>query len=133
MKISLKNKLIISFLTVIIFCGLIVTVIAVQLIDRGVIQQAQDKVKHDLNSARLIYEQEIKLTEGIIRFTALRFFIKDAISNNDIELLKSELEAIRKAESLDFLTLTDSKGNVILRTRNPSVSGDSQAENLIVS
>ncbi len=133
MKISLKNKLIISFLTVIVFCGLIVTIIAVQLINRGIIQQAQDKVKHDLNSARLIYEQEIKLTEGVVRFTALRFFIKDAISNNNIELLKSELEAIRKTESLDFLTLTDSKGNVILRTRNPSVSGDSQAENIIVS
>ena len=133
MKISLKNKLIISFLTVITICGLVVTLIAVQLINRDVIQQAQDKVKHDLNSARLIYEREIELTEYIVRFTALRFFITNAISNNDIELLKSELEKIRKAESLDFLTLTDNEGHVIIRTRNPSVSGDNQAEDLIVS
>ncbi|MBN2591572.1 MAG: cache domain-containing protein [Sedimentisphaerales bacterium] len=133
MKMSLKNKLIISFLTVIIICGLVVTIIAVRLIEKGVIQQAQDKVKHDLNSARLIYEREITLTEDIVRFTALRFFIKDAISNNDIELLKSELEAIRKAESLDILTLTDNEGRVVIRTRNPSVSGDSQADDIIVS
>ena len=133
MKISLKNKLIISFLTVIVICGLVVTVISVQLINRGVIQQAQDKVKHDLNSARLIYEREIESTENIVRFTALRFFIKDAISNNDIELLKSELETIRKDASLDFLTLTDNEGKVILRTRNPLISGDSQAQDIIVS
>ena len=62
MKISLKNKLIISFLAVIIICGLVVTLFAVRLIDSGVIQQAQDKVKHDLNSARLIYELEIQRT-----------------------------------------------------------------------
>ncbi len=133
MKMSLKNKLISSFLTVIILCGLLVTLMAVELINRGVIQQAQDKVKHDLNSARLIYQREIEHIEDIIRFTTLRFFIKDAISNNDIDLLKSELESIRTTESLDFLTLTDNEGRVIVRTRNPAVSGDSQAEDIVIA
>jgi two-component system NtrC family sensor kinase len=43
------------------------------------------------------------------------------------------LEEIRKAESFDILTLTDNSGRVLVRTRNPSVSGDSQADDDLVS
>jgi len=133
MKISLRTKLIISFLAVIIICGLVATLVGVRLIGTGIISQAQDKVKNDLNSAREIYREEAENLRDIVRFTALRFFIKDAISGNDIETLKKELQAIRKAESLDVLTLTDKSGRVIIRSRNPSVYGDNQAGDELVS
>ncbi|UCF16665.1 MAG: hypothetical protein JSW59_04215 [Phycisphaerales bacterium] len=55
-----------------------------------------------------------------MRFTALRFFIKEAILSSDIEALQKQLEVIRKAESLDILTLTDENGKVIARTRKTS-------------
>lgn len=60
MKISLKTKLIISFLAVIIICGLVSTLVGRQLIVNGIIRQAQDKVKIDLNSAREIYREKMK-------------------------------------------------------------------------
>ncbi|GAF94483.1 unnamed protein product, partial [marine sediment metagenome] len=47
--------------------------------------------------------------------------------------LKRQLKEIRKAESLDILTLTDENGQVIARSRNPSVYGDSQAHDELVS
>lgn len=53
--------------------------------------------------------------------------------NNDNERLKKGLEEIRKAESLDILTLNNQNGQVIVRSRNPSVSGDSQAQDKLVS
>ncbi|HLB73938.1 MAG TPA: cache domain-containing protein, partial [Sedimentisphaerales bacterium] len=61
-----------------------------------------------------------------------RFFIKEAITDNDRETLNKELGRIRKQESLDVLTLTDSSGNVIIRSRNPSQTGDSQADDKLV-
>ncbi|MFX0208998.1 MAG: cache domain-containing protein, partial [Candidatus Hodarchaeota archaeon] len=70
--------------------------------------------------------------KDIVRFTALRFFIKDAISDNDIETLRRGLEEIREAESLDILTLTDERGNVFVRSRNPSVNSDSQIHDELV-
>jgi two-component system NtrC family sensor kinase len=127
MKTSLRTKLAISFLTVIIICGLVATLVSLRLIGTGIINQAQDKVKNDLNSARMIYQDETENIKDVVRFTALRFFIKDAISDNDIETLKNELEKIRKAESLDILTLTNESGQVTVRSRNPSLYGDSQA------
>jgi len=134
MKISLKAKLIISFLAVIVIGGLVTTLVGTRLIGTGIIRQAQDKVRNDLNAAREIYRQESEKLKDTVRFTALRrFFIGQALLSNDIETLTEELEKIRKAESLDILTLTDQTGRVIVRFRNPSISGDSQAADDLVS
>jgi two-component system NtrC family sensor kinase len=132
MKASLKTKLVTSFLAVILICGLVATVVGTRFIGTGIIRQAQDKVRNDLNSAREIYRHESEDLEDKVRLTALRFFIKDALLKNDVKTLTEELESIRKAESFDILTLTDNKGRVLVRSRNPSVYGDSQAGDEIV-
>jgi len=133
MKVLLKTKMIISSLTVIIICGLVATLVAIRLIGTGIINQAQDKVRTDLNSAREIYREESENLKDVVRFTALRFFIKEAIRDNNLELLQKELEEIRNSESLDILVLTDKNGRVIVRTRNPSITGDSQTQDDLVS
>ena len=133
MKILLKTKLVTSFLAVILICGLVATFVGTRLIGTGIIRQAQDKVRIDLNSAREIYRQEGEYLKDEVRLTALRFFIKDALLKNDMTELTEELGKIREAESFDILTLTDSSGRVLVRTRNPSVSGDSQADDELVS
>ena len=129
---SLRSKLVVSFLTVIMICGLVATVVGMQLIGTGIINQAQDKVRHDLSSGWEVYREETEKIRDMIRFTALRFFIKNAISDNDIDTIRKELEQIRETESLDILTLTDENGRVIVRSRNPSVSGDSQIHDELV-
>jgi two-component system NtrC family sensor kinase len=133
MKISLRAKLVISFLAVIMICGLVATLVAIRLIGTAIISQAQDRVRTDLNSARHIYRDEIREVEALLDLSAQRFFIKDALLENDVDRLKRELEAIRKRESLDILTLTDANGQVIARARNPSISGDNQAHDELVS
>jgi len=133
MKTLLKTKLVTSFLAVILICGLVSTFVGTRLIGTGIIRQAQDKVKHDLNFGREVYREEMENLRDVVRFTALRFFIKDAISNNDIETLREELQEIRKKESLDILTLTDEFGKVIVRAPNPSFSGDNQAHDEFVA
>ncbi len=132
MKTSLKTKLVTSFLAVILICGLVATLVGTRLIGTGIILQAQDKVEHDLNSGREVYREEMENLKDVVRFTALRFFIKDAISDNDIETLRKELQEIRQKESLDILTLTDEFGRVIVRARNPPVSGDNQTHDELV-
>lgn len=130
---ALRLKLVTSSLAVIIICGLVATLIGMQLIGTGVIGQAQDKVRNDLNSAREIYREEIEKVKNVIRFTALRFFIRDAILDNDIETLIEQLGQVREREGLDILTLTDESGQVIARSQNPTVYGDNRAEDELVS
>lgn len=133
MKISLRTKLIVSFLAVIVICGLVATLVGLRLIGTGIIEQAQDKVKNDLNSAREIYREQTDDLKDVVRFTASRFFMKDAILESDIARLEGELASIRQAESLDVLTLADKEGRVVVRARNPSAVGDGQSGDELVS
>ncbi|MFC1763581.1 cache domain-containing protein, partial [Planctomycetota bacterium] len=132
MKISLKAKLTMSFLAVILLCGIVTMVAAVRLISNDIIRQAQEKVKNDLNTAWSIYSEETENIRDVIRFTAGRFFLKDGIVTQNKEALGQELDRIRRAESIDVLTLTDAKGIVILRSRNLSVYNDDQAQDAFV-
>jgi len=126
MNLSLRNKLFISFLTVIIITGSFSTIVGIKLIGES-ITIIQNKVRLDLNSAREIYRETVEDIRNAIRFTSIRFFIKDAFLIGDIDRLTVNLEEIRKNESLDFLTLTDPEGKVLTRARNPEERGDSKA------
>ena len=129
---KLRMRIVVPFDIVIVTFSLLVAAFGYHVIKKDIIERAQTKVKNDLNSAREIYLQEINRVQNAVRFTALRFFLKDAISENDQETLSKELDRIRRAESLDVLTLTDSSGKVVIRSRNPSVVGDNQEEDKLV-
>jgi len=132
MNFSFRTKLTISFSIVVFFTGLIATLAGINLIGNRVIKQAQEEVDADLKSAREVYLSEMKCIEMVTNFTAKRFFLRDAVLNSDSDALKSEFDKIRKEECPDLLTLTDNKGRVIFRTRNPAIFGDSLAEDEIV-
>jgi len=127
MKVSLRTKLTVSFLIVVVISGFITTFVGIYLIENTIVRQAQDKVRVDLNSAREIYEQKIRDVKEVIRFTAARFLLFEALRQGNIQSIYRQLEKIRKQESLDVLTVTDINGRVILRTHNPKISGDDQS------
>jgi len=129
MKLSLRTRLLGSFLIVIVTCGAVTTVVGVRMIGDGIIKQAQDKVRLDLNSARLAYQWAIGDVREAVSHTAVRFFIREGLSGGNVDGLGSELDKIRLRDALDILTLTDARGMVLLRAHNPAVKGDSQANN----
>ena len=129
---KLRTRILISFDIVIVAFSVSVALLGYYVIEKNILERAQIKVRNDLNSAREIYAQEVGRVRDVVRLTAQRFFIKEAITDNDRETLNKELGRIRKQESLDVLTLTDSSGNVIIRSRNPSQTGDSQADDKLV-
>lgn len=121
-----------SFLLVIFTCGLTATFVGVRLIGRRMVGQVQDKVRLDLNSARVIYQEAVGDVRDAVRHAATRFFLRDALAEPDLNDIASHLEEIRRSEALDILTLADEEGAVLLRTRNPAIKGDSQATNPLV-
>ncbi|MDT8301180.1 MAG: cache domain-containing protein [Sedimentisphaerales bacterium] len=130
---KLSSRIVGSFDIIIVTFSLLVVVLGYYVIKKDIIKRAQTKVNNDLNSAREIYAQELENVKDIIRFTASRFFINNAISTQDNETLDKELEKIRTSESLDILTLTDASGKVLSRSRNPSVTGDIQTSDTLIS
>lgn len=133
MKVSLRTKLSVAFLMVITICSVMATLVGIHFIGVGVIREAQERVKLDINSAREIYREKVDCVYYQVGFTAERFFIKEAILAKDVETLRRELSKIREREALDVLTLTDHKGKVVVRARNPSLVGDGQSGDPLVS
>src|SRR3989339_863505 len=124
----LRIRILASFFTIILVLSLMISLLGYYVIKKDIIDRAQSKVRSDLNFAREVYKQEVSSVEHAVRFTAQRFFIKNAIIENNRSILERELEKIRKAESLDILNLTDKNGRIIVRSRNIAVCGDSQIE-----
>ncbi len=133
MASSIRNKLLRSFLAVIIVSGVVTAWVGVRLIGDEIIRGAQDKVRLDLNSARLIYDDELEEVSDAVASTALRFFVKEGLLSGRYDLMETELDITREREALDILTLTGADGRVIYRTGNPGLSGDSQRDDEIVA
>ncbi|MBA7613262.1 Adaptive-response sensory-kinase SasA [subsurface metagenome] len=116
---------------VVFISGIISMIIGVRLIGNGIIRQAQDKVRLDLNSAREVYHEENEAIKTVVRLIANRFFIKNAILDKSIAKLQAELQKIREDESLDILTLTDKQGRILTRARNPVIYGDNVNDEIV--
>ncbi|MEO0093940.1 MAG: cache domain-containing protein [candidate division WOR-3 bacterium] len=131
MKLGLTAKLSLGFLFVIILVGVLAILAGTNMIANGIIQQAQNKVKSDLNAAREIYQEYLGDIKDVIRLHAERILVREAIKARDKARLISLLGEVRFKERLDILTITDNKGQVILRLRNPKVSGDQPNNELL--
>ncbi len=111
--------------------GALVIWAGIHFIADGIVKQAQNKVAGDLNATREIYQQNLLNIKDIVRLTASRFFIREAILGRNIQQLKTELNAVRTNEFLDILSITDPEGRIILRSRNPKIYGDKFDNELI--
>ena len=132
-QFSLRKKIILRFLIVIIIGGLLSLSFGSRLIKNTLISQAQAKVKHDLATARMIFNEKLNDIKDVISLTAARESLHYSIKNKQRDLLLKQLSSVRKENGLDILTLTDAEGKVVLRTLNPKISGDDQSKDELVS
>ncbi len=133
MKLSIRAKLILSFLAILMTIGIITLGAGFHIIGKGIVREAQTKVEMDLNAAREVYHHKLKEVQEVVRFTALRkFSVQEAILNKNYKILLDALMVSRETSGLDILTVVDRNGLVIVRSRNPHPSGDYQGDDIIV-
>ncbi len=130
---SIGRHLLLNFGIAILIPSLIICVVGVRIIYHRVVRQAQLEVVTNLRSGRGIYDHYLDRIESVIRFTALRFFIEDAVEKKNKEMMQVELKRVLKDEKLDILTVADAEGLVLLRARNPEIYGDTQSKNEMVA
>ncbi len=129
---TLRTKIILSFMIIIIFGGLITLSIGWRLVKKTIISQAQTKVRHDLSSAWMVFNEKLNDIKEIVALTAARESLHEAIRNKRLDILLKYLRRVREDYGLDILNLTDSEGRVIVRTRNPKIVGDDQSQDEIL-
>lgn len=131
--IPIATKLMLGFLLIVVITSAVFSVVGVRLIGDRIVSEAQERVRTDLNSGREIYLNKLNHVSDVVRFTAERFFLKDALLYGNIKQTANELIKVKDRERLDVLTITDKNGIVLLRTSNLNTSGDNQRHDKIVN
>ncbi len=103
------------------------------MIRQHVFAQAQTQVDASLEAAKDIYQSSLDRLEDAIRIHATRMVIYGALARHDTAGLAEEMDRIRKAEHLDFLTLVDADGRVFYRSVNPSAPTGQEANDSLVT
>ncbi len=126
-------KLMVAFLAIIIPLSATFAGVTIFLIGERVLAEAQNRVASDLNSAGEMYGAYSDRLYDLIRLSADRFYLRDALLVGDAGAAGEELSTTMASERLDFLTVTDAAGVVLLRVADPGVVGDSLAGQSIVA
>jgi two-component system NtrC family sensor kinase len=123
----LRSKLILSFLAVIAIGGIVSLFIGTRLENATIMSLAEAKVRHDLASAWMVYQEKSNSIRDLVWLSAHRRFLRAALQSGQYDGVAAELEATRRQFGLDILTVTDGRGRVVVRTRRPDVTGDDEA------
>ncbi len=126
-------KLMLAFLLIIGLLSAMFSGVAIFLIGNRVVAEAQDRVDSDLNAAQEMYVAYSAALYDLVRFSAGRFYLREVLRGGYPEAALGELLRTMLDEGLDFISLTDGAGVVLLRVGNPGVKGDSQAGDSVVA
>ena len=132
-RLTLRRKIVFFFLIVVFVGGSVALTLGIVLYGKTVLERAQQQVKMDINSARMVYDQKIDNIQFLLQLTARRGVIVEELKQRNTRLLKQMLEEIRLDNNLDFLSLTDKKGIVLVRSRYPFKVGDDRSNDAMVS
>jgi two-component system NtrC family sensor kinase len=133
-SLPIAYKLLLGFTLISLIGNLFFTLVGISLMGNRILAEAQERVRTDLNSAREIYQGELKHLYDVVRLNANRLLLQEAFLKGETEFVLNELTKTKINESLDILSLTDERGKVVLRTNQPDSRGDDQShDNLIAT
>jgi two-component system NtrC family sensor kinase len=140
-KLNLQSRLIAGFLIATCLTGFFATFISVWTINRSTIAEVQNRVRQDINTAKLIYNNTLERITSLIQFTAEGADLHEPVTEQDIARMGHLRGLIRKETGaqtqdnhifLDMLTLVDTGGNVLYRAGNPGIRGDNLLQDPVV-
>ncbi|MGD0497236.1 MAG: cache domain-containing protein [Bryobacteraceae bacterium] len=123
-KMSLKARLILSYLVILGIGGLATSLVGSRIVSSTIMTQARRAVDHDFATTRTVYDQKLEALKLAVQFTASGATIQRDLATGNRVSLAAYLERIRRDAGFDFLSLTDPSGRVVLRVTQPGHAGD---------
>jgi two-component system NtrC family sensor kinase len=118
LDLPLRRKLILSFLAIIAIGGVLTLLVGTRIEHQTIITLAEAKVRHDLASAWMVYEERLNGLRDTVRLSATQEFLREALRTSDLARASGRLDAIRREYGLDVLNLVDARGRVVARSRS---------------
>jgi len=131
-RLSLKARLISSYLVILGTGGLATSLVGSWIVSSTIMTQARLLVDHDFATARTVYEQQIEALKLPVQFVASGATVRRYLASGDQRSLATYLERIRQDAGFDFLTLTDARGGMVVRAPKPGHATDDASSTGIV-
>ena len=131
-RLSLKAKLISSYLVILGIGGLATSVVGSWIVSSTIMTQARRAVGHDFATAKTVYQQQIDFLRLSVDFATSGTTIRRHLSAGDRESLFEYLEWVSKQGQFDFLSLTDAEGRIVMRVSQPDRTSDNVASISVV-
>lgn len=131
----LRTKLFMAFAVVVLIIGSLSAFFGIRMIRTRVLHEAQNRVNLDLGSAWEVNRFKQSEIETILKMVAGKKLLADACSTHAWENqdVRNRLEIVRSSFKLDFLSLVDTEGKVVLRAAPPYAKGDFRAADPAIS
>jgi two-component system NtrC family sensor kinase len=131
---SFRSKIIASFLGVTFIVGTVSLLVGGHFLNKSVLGEARNRVAQDLNAAREMYDNRVRIIEVSLNITTLGYGFIVAFRDRDTSDLVFRLGRMAQHAGLDFAGITDEKGQTICRIGPHSIPGrKSQSPNPIVT
>jgi len=121
---SLKSRIVISYSLILILGGLSTSAIGIHVTGRALLHQARQQMVYGLAAARSTYVHSLQELRQSVELLSSSGRLQAALAANQPATVAAYLAAIRQEHGLDFLSVTDPAGKVIVRTSGSGLTGD---------
>jgi FixJ family two-component response regulator/HAMP domain-containing protein len=131
---SLLQKVLGGFLGVVLLVGLAAVLVGTRLARETIIDRARIRLLSDLATAEFILKNSQETLELKIRLMARSEKVKGLLGKGSVQESRSVLEKLAAENDLDFLTVTDDKGRVLVSAFSPDIQNrDVSSDSLIMA
>ena len=131
LKWDLQTRLVVGFLIATCITGFVATWVGTWTINQIMLSEVQNRVRQDLNTARLIYDSRLDNIRYLLIMSAEEAALADAIQKKDLRTMERFKNLLRRVPAcqkvghiVNMLSITDAEGNVLYRATNSGVRGD---------
>jgi DNA-binding response OmpR family regulator/HAMP domain-containing protein len=130
---SLMQKVLGGFLGVTILVGLLTSLVGTRLVWETIIDRARSELYTDLATARLILKNSQESLEARIRLMAAAEKIEEYLESGDTLAIRDRLGMLAVENDLDFLSVADEKGNIVVSAFSPHPENHNVSSNSLVA
>jgi len=114
-RLSLKARLIWSYLVILGAGGLATSLVGSWIVSSTIMMQARQAVDHDFATARKVYDEQLQSLRLSVEFAAAGAAVQQYVTSGEGGPLSTYLKQVRQDGGFDFLIVTDGKGRVVLQ------------------
>ncbi len=130
---SLKKKVLGGFLGVAVLVGLVTVILGMRLARHTIMEEARNTLTGDLATAGFILSSYQENLELKVRLIGGSEKIKELLAANDSNAIRNRLAMMNIENDLDFLTVIDSKGQLVARAFQIDCQGGSLTNSVVKS